>query len=432
MKSSEEKVAQRVSDEWMSMLLKGRFGIEKESMRMDENGNLAQTDHPDLNVSNISMDFSESQVEFISDVHDSIHSAGAQICILEDMVEDAIYQRPTGKEFVWTYSNPPHYDENNIRIAFFEDERSNKTNYREYLAGKYGKVKMLYSGLHLNFSLPLSFFELMHPGVAECQEEMNDWYLKLTDRLMSDSWLIVMLTSASPVGDPEFLDGLGVEETDRERFTSFRNSKYGYWNFFYPNLDYRDYSSYLKSIQSYIDSGDIESIQELYYPIRLKPYKENTMDNLEQLGVSHIELRMLDLNPMVCAGVEKRDLVFLHLLIGYRIWEMWNKTDSRMLYKSDSERIHIHQMSADRDFFEQNTRYYEYAVQLLSDMKKFYSEYKKDHFTSMPPDYDAEIVLDFELNKIVHKDRRYAEILIKRYQDGYFETRMKETKGERI
>ena len=64
-------------------------------------------------------------------------------------------------EFLWTYSNPPAYDGiDQIKIAEFTGAYEEKTEYRKYLAKKYGKVKMLYSGVHFNYSLPDSFFDI--------------------------------------------------------------------------------------------------------------------------------------------------------------------------------------------------------------------------------------------------------------------------------
>ena len=132
-------------------LLNGEFGIEKESLRVDAQGRLASTSHPKGLNARISRDFSEGQVEFISGVYDNLKEACDEICNLQCMVEAAILDRREGAEYMWTYSNPPLYQtEQNIRIAEFEGYKEVKTTYREYLAEKYGKVKMLFSGVHLN------------------------------------------------------------------------------------------------------------------------------------------------------------------------------------------------------------------------------------------------------------------------------------------
>lgn len=54
---------------------------------------------------------------------------------------------------------------------------------------------------------------------------------------------------------------------------------------------------------------------ELYYPIRLKPRGDNSLEALRRYGVDHIELRMFDLNPLAEVGVEVKDIRFAQLLI---------------------------------------------------------------------------------------------------------------------
>ncbi len=430
-------------------LLKGEFGIEKESLRVDACGNLAVTPHIPMPTEQISRDFSESQVEFVSRVHLKLQKACEEICVLQSMVEEKIAHRREGREFIWTYSNPPLYSgEENIKIAEFTGVLESKTAYRNYLSGKYGKVKMLYSGVHFNYSLPDDFFDMYKeyfPGNTK-KEKKSEWYVQLTDALMTDSWLIVALTAASPVAEAQFLKDLGIPEGEWEEYASFRNSIYGYWNLFIPELSYASFASYLKSINEYILSKKMDSIQELYYPIRLKPKGENTLANLRETGVNHIELRMLDLNPLCCSGVAGRDLIFIHLLIVYRSARLFrmqenqkirgtqNSRDKSRIHGifpetvSDYERILLHQKAARFSFWEENADCKAYAFALLADMKQYFKGYlKNDGY--VPADYDIFGVLDFELQKIREPKLRYANQLREKYQPDYIGMRMKEVKG---
>lgn len=417
-------------------LLDGEFGIEKESLRVDAKGHLVSTAHPEGLSDKISRDFSEGQVEFISGVYDRLETACDEICDLQCIVEGAILNRPDGGEYIWTYSNPPLFqEEQNIRIAEFLGEKKEKTTYREYLAEKYGKVKMLFSGVHFNYSMPKAFFEFLQKKVQEQSllDLKSEWYVKLVDVLLSDSWLIVALTSASPVADPGFLKGLGVPEEEWESYASFRNSPYGYWNLFLPELSYTDFESYLNSIAGYIREGDICSVQELYYPIRLKPAGENSLENLRKSGVNHIELRMLDLNPMCCAGVARRDLVFIHLLIAFRtagllrLWEREN-SDRDMVFGeglSERERLILHRQASRSRFWEENPDYQKRALNLLSDMKDFYEEYEKEG-GFIPADYEISEVIEFQRQKVLNPENRYCAQIQKKYQPDYIGGRMRE------
>lgn len=433
-------------------LLYGEFGIEKESLRVDAKGCLASTPHPAGLSDKISRDFSEGQVEFISGVYDRLEAACDEICDLQCIVEGAILNRPNNGEYIWTYSNPPLFpEEGNIRIAEFSGEKREKTTYREYLAEKYGKVKMLFSGVHLNFSFPETFFALLLekiPGQS-LSKLKSEWYVKLADILLSDSWLIVALTSASPVADPGFLKGLGVPEEEWNAYASFRNSPYGYWNLFLPELSYADFGSYLNSIARYIREGFIWSIQELYYPIRLKPVGENSLENLRKRGVNHIELRMLDLNPMCCAGVARRDLVFIHLLIAFRtaeLLQLWEntqnssiqeeKTDTHVSHEhfvrkgfdtlpADRERLMLHRQASRMQFWEENPDYKRLALTLLADMKCFYAEYEKEG-SYIPGEYAISEVIEFERQKILNPENRYSTQIRKKYHSDYICARMEE------
>lgn len=102
-----------------------------------------------------------------------------------------------------------------------------------------------------------------------------------------------------------------------KNLASPRCSKIGYWNDFDPLLDYENLQSYVESIETYVNQGQLKEAAELYYPVRLKPKGENTLERLKNYGVNHIELRMLDLNPLEPVGIRREDLKFLHLFILY-------------------------------------------------------------------------------------------------------------------
>ena len=55
------------------------IGLEKESLRIDKNGRLAQTEHPFLGNPNIDRDFCENQVEIITNPAGSPHDAYLEI-----------------------------------------------------------------------------------------------------------------------------------------------------------------------------------------------------------------------------------------------------------------------------------------------------------------------------------------------------------------
>ena len=201
--------------------------------------------------------------------------------MLSRMHTEALDRLAESGEMLHMSSNPPAYIPSGVRIAHFSDENSYKEEYRKYLLEKYGLERMLLSGIHYNFSYAAEY-------PAYLGTTADALYLKAAVYALQYAWLIVWL----------------------------RCGKEGYWNDFLPVLDFSGVSSYCESIESYVRSGMLYSSSELYLPVRLKPRGANTLEALRN-GIDHIELRMLDLNPLETTGIALEDLRFLQLFL---IW----------------------------------------------------------------------------------------------------------------
>ena len=299
------------------LLLHGEFGLEKESLRVDENGFLSHTRHPFPDDDHIVRDFCENQTEINTPVEKSAKEAVASL--------DGYYREIQGglkaldhTEYLWPFSNPPYIkNEEDIPIASFEGREASKTEYRNYLADRYGRYKMTFSGIHVNFSFARELlqadFELT--GKSSFQEYKNQLYVVLAERAAAYGWLLVAVTAASPLMDSSFVEKGKLDGDNFNGMASVRCSEMGYWNFFSPILDYTSLDTYADSIQRYVDDGLLRFPTELYYPVRLKPAGKNSLENLRKNGVNHIELRMFDLNPLVSCGIEEKDIAFAQLLL---------------------------------------------------------------------------------------------------------------------
>ena len=220
-------------------------------------------------------------------------------------------------EYIWLSSNPPRISsENDIPVAQFDGAYYSKREYRDRLAERYGKRLMLYSGIHFNFSFSEKFIHSVYDGKSTYRNFKNALYFRLSKQVFRYSWLIVLLTSASPVYDLSF-DADGLSGTGFDGYASKRNGGKGYWNNFVPILDYTDLSTYIASINDYINSGTLFSQSELYLPMRLKPAGANSTNALLESGVDHIELRMFDVNPLAPLGIFEEDLRFAHYFLIY-------------------------------------------------------------------------------------------------------------------
>ncbi len=302
------------------MLISGEFGLEKESLRVTPAGNLAHTPHPFPDDKQRDRDFCENQVEMITGVKYTIPDLYQELLDIHRETVRTLLHLDSGPEYLWPFSNPPYVkNESDIPVAEFSGDLASKTVYRQYLAKKYGKKKMLYSGIHFNFSFPEAVLgaDFEQKGLQNFQEYKNALYLDLAGKVLRKSWLIVYLTAASPVFDGSFYRPEDLGQDRISRYASPRCSEIGYWNQFTPTLDFRTLSGYIDSIQQYIDDGQLKASSELYYPVRVKPKALNTLDNLRQMGINHIELRMFDLNPLSEIGIDPRDLEFVFYLLEY-------------------------------------------------------------------------------------------------------------------
>lgn len=159
----------------------------------------------------------------------------------------------------------------------------------------------------------------------------------------------------------------------------------------------------------------LKSASELYYPIRLKPLGANSIENLEKTGVNHIELRMLDLNPLFPVGIFKEDMDFLHMLILY-LTSLEDKTfpeseqicaikNVKQAAKYDDEKTFI-------DFGGEKFSVKSAAYNVLCDMNKFFEKHNQNNALN---------IIDYQMNKINDKNKRYVEIIRKNYSKNYVE-----------
>lgn len=411
-------------------ILEGNFGLEKESLRIRQDGTLAHSPHPFAeDDGHIVKDFCENQTEINTSVHTSAKEAIGELEFHNRRIYDRLKSLPE-REYLWPFSNPPYIqNESDIPVAVFEGATVSKTEYREYLSAKYGRYKMTFSGIHVNYSFSEELLEadFQYQKETDYQEYKNCLYLELAQKMAACGWLLVAVTAASPLLDSSFVEK-GIY--NQEVFTgmaSVRCGEMGYWNEFAPILDYHNISSYADSIQNYVDMGLLKAASELYYPIRLKPAGENNLESLCQNGVNHIELRMFDLNPLVRAGVEEKDVIFAQLLM---VWLA--ATPGRPFSEKD-------QIQAVQNF-KNAARYDLKTVNILTPEGEIYSvahaalnviDRMKSFYDGLSLGVDE--ILQFEYDKFTDADNRYAWKIRKQFGDGYVKKGLelvKERQGE--
>jgi glutamate--cysteine ligase len=295
------------------------FGIEKENIRVDESGNLAQTPHPKIFGNKrenpyITTDFSESQVEMITPPLPDIKQALGFLETLHDVVSLELTN-----EYLWPQSIPPVLpDDNQIPIAQFDEAGKDDQQYREHLALKYGSKSQLFSGIHFNLSFGEKLLEMLYrqsKSQLTVEEFKDEVYLKTTRQLHRLRWLYILLYGNSPVVDQSM--ELKCKESpynvgQHVIGLSIRNSCYGYRNIgeLYP--DYSSVQNFRQSLDQMVQEGKIESMKELYSPVR--PKFTNGPEH-----ISYIEIRFIDIDPITKAGITEEALFFLHMLALYAL-----------------------------------------------------------------------------------------------------------------
>ncbi len=403
-----------------ALLFQGTFGLEKEGLRVTEDGRFAHSVHPFQDDVHIVRDFSENQTEINTGISTSAKGALQELETYTSIIHKTLDGLPE-KEYLWPFSNPPYIEnEEDIPVAVFQGEQYEKTVYRQYLSDRYGRYKMTLCGIHVNYSFSEELLEAAFAVDEETdfQTFKDQLYLHVAEGMAAYGWIVTAVTAASPVMDGSYMEKRMKGKDTFLGMASVRCGELGYWNYFAPTFDYSSVVSYADSMEQYVQEGLISYPSELYYPIRLKPKGENSLQALREGGVNHIELRMVDLNPLTYAGVEEKDILFIQLLL---IWLV--ATPIPHLGKKE-------QVQAVQNF--KNAAHYDLktvkiltpegescsvasaGLQIIGRMKEFYRDFSKEILE----------ILEFAEEKFLYPEKRYAWIVQEQFGEGYMQKGM--------
>ena len=339
-----------------SSLLSIRRGLEKESLRVNQEGIISQRPHPSrlgstLTHPYITTDYSEALIELITPPHLDTET------LLQDMTN--IHQftyRNLGDELLWVNSMPCIlHGEDSISIANYGTSNVGrmKTIYRIGLAHRYGKLMQTIAGIHFNFSIGDDFWRSWRTicgSTVPLQDFKSEGYFGLVRNVYRYGWLISYLFGASPAVCRTFLDDrdhhlelLGESSYYLPYATSLRLSDLGYQSdaqaAIKVNLDSTE--TYIESLtrattESYppyeeiglrVDgeyrqlNTNLLQIENEYYasirPKRTIQTGEKPTYALEKRGVEYVELRSIDLNPFLPIGIDHSQILFLDLFLLY-------------------------------------------------------------------------------------------------------------------
>jgi glutamate--cysteine ligase len=334
-------------------------GVEKEGLRITEDGKLAQTPHPEglgsaLTHSSITTDYSEALLEFITPVSDSISQS---LDTLQD-IHSFVY-RHLGDEMLWAASMPCIVSgDEGIPVARYGSSNvaRMKTVYRYGLGHRYGRLMQAIAGIHYNFSMPRAYWELAwgeagRPG--DIEHYISERYLGLIRNFRRFSWLLIYLFGASPAVCASFLrnrDNHGLQPFDAQGRslympygTALRMGDLGYSSEAQKNLNvcYNSLDNYIETLCSAIkqphpayrdipfgQGGDYQQLNdsllqienEFYSPIRPKRVArsgETPLNALRRAGVEYVEVRCVDVSPFHPAGLDARQIRFMDTFLLY-------------------------------------------------------------------------------------------------------------------
>tara|TARA_B100001059_G_scaffold11495_1_gene9316 strand:+ start:1711 stop:3279 length:1569 start_codon:yes stop_codon:yes gene_type:complete len=377
MNSLFEKRLKLISDSGREdILCNGIKGIEKESLRINLNGEIAQSDHPKnlgsaLTNKFITTDFSEALLEFVTPAYKDTWGVMSLLCDIHKFTYENL-----DNELLWVASMPCALGQDDI-IPIAKYGSSNvgrmKSVYRKGLSLRYGSNMQAISGIHFNFSLPDEFWPIYKLN-EQNEESLDDFrssqYMAMIRNFKRNGWLILYLFGASPAICKSFLSNIktSMPSLDNKTIyqpyaTSLRMSDLGYTSTVQSNINIsvnnlHEYTNDLNNAIStpeptYSKFGllDNEEYQQLslnklqieneyYSPVRPKRVAqsgERPTSALDRGGIEYIEVRSLDLNVFDPVGINQETMRFIEAFLIYCMLEkseFINKTDDQELTKN--------------------------------------------------------------------------------------------------
>lgn len=341
-----------------NVLSGGLKGVEKESLRVLSDGNLAESPHPPalgsaLTNTYITTDFSEALLEFVTPAYGNTWEALRVLCEIHQFT----YER-LGDELLWVASMPCLMaDDDDIPLAQYGDSNvgTMKTVYRNGLGYRYGRRMQTIAGVHFNYSLPTDFWPQYH-DIEKSSMPLDDFrseaYMGLVRNFRRFGWLVLYLFGASPALCKSFIGGAGsaMQEFNQNTYfepfgTSLRMSDLGYSNNTQASLKIS-----LNSVDEYIEAlscaictsepafekigvkvdgvyrqlsaNQLQIENEYYSPIRPKRVArsgERPTSALRRGGVEYVEVRSLDLNVFDPVGISQNAMRFMEAFLVYSL-----------------------------------------------------------------------------------------------------------------
>jgi len=378
----EQRLTQLLDNGSAALLCGGLKGLEKESLRVDGNGCLVHTPHPEslgaaLTHPLITTDYSEALIELVTPALATVSEALGFLCDIHNFV----YQHLDG-EMLWATSMPCALaGDTSIPIAAYG--RSNvgmmKHVYRRGLGWRYGRTMQTISGVHFNYSFP----QALWPVLRELQQDrrplrefVDESYFGMLRNFQRVGWLVPYFFGASPAVCKSFFHGHypDFKEFDAHTLyepyaTSLRMSDIGYKNKNQARVGvrYNSLADYVATLTHAISTPEPEyqrigvkvngeyrqlnvnilQIENEFYSFVRPKQPINSGERptlaLKKRGVMYAEVRALDVNAYDAVGADSATLRFIEALLAWCLL-----TDSPPVSDSEQHAINRNQAEAAR------------------------------------------------------------------------------------
>jgi glutamate--cysteine ligase len=351
----ERRVAGLINSREQRLLCEGPRGLERESLRVQPDGRIAQTPHPAglgsaLTNPHVTTDYAEALTELVTP---TFHSNAALLQYLVDL-HQFVYSQ-IGEELLWATSMPCALrGDADIPIARFGNSHQGrvKSIYRHGLLIRYGGIMQAISGVHFNYSFPEAFWPL-YAQVCQSRDDGRDFisarYFDMLRNYRRHGWIVLYLFGVSSALCKSFLKGrrdhqlepLGSDTFVGPYATSLRMSDIGYRNRGQSEVpvSVNHIDEYLRDLHRAVTtphppfqklgvkvdgeyrqlSGNLLQIENEYYsyvrPKRTLRAGERTLHALARAGVEYVEVRALDNSAFDPVGVNLRKLYFLEAFV---------------------------------------------------------------------------------------------------------------------
>ncbi len=352
-----QRLAYLVDANAHSILTSGLKGIEKESLRIDQKGQIAQTNHPKalgsaLTHPYITTDYSEALIELItppfSDIQQTLH-------FLTD-IHQFVYQN-LSNEWLLGCSMPCGIEgDHSVRIAEYGSSNIGKMKhiYRRGLDFRYGRTMQAIAGVHFNYSIPETLWSILYQHSEkniDLQSFIANHYFAMIRNFQRQGWLILYLFGASPVvcraffhSRPELMQqfhsldqcslylpyatslrmsDIGYKSTQQAQLQINYNHLQGYIHSLTtamntPYLPYQSIGVKINGEYKQLNANLLQIENEFYNTIRPKQLThsgEKPTLALKKRGVAYVEIRSLDLDISSPIGIHESTARFIELFL---------------------------------------------------------------------------------------------------------------------